>query len=66
MFIVQGKNDPRVPASESEQMVAAIRNNGVPVWYLLAEDEGHGFTKKKNRDVQLAATVLFVEQHLLP
>ncbi|HXG34432.1 MAG TPA: prolyl oligopeptidase family serine peptidase [Bryobacteraceae bacterium] len=65
MFIVQGKNDPRVPASESEQMVAAIRNNGVPVWYLLAEDEGHGFAKKKNRDVQLAATVLFVEQHLL-
>lgn len=65
MFIVQGKNDPRVPASESEQMVAAIRNNRVPVWYLLAEDEGHGFTKKKNRDIQLAATVLFVEQHLL-
>jgi dipeptidyl aminopeptidase/acylaminoacyl peptidase len=65
MFIVQGKNDPRVPASESEQMVAAIRDNGVPVWYLLAEDEGHGFAKKKNRDVQLAATVLFVEQHLL-
>ncbi len=65
MFIVQGKNDPRVPLSESDQMVAAIRNNGGPVWYLVAEDEGHGFSKKKNRDIQFAATVLFVQQHLL-
>ena len=65
MFIVQGKNDPRVPASESEQIVEALRKNGVPVWYLLAEDEGHGFVKKKNRDIQLAATVLFIQQYLL-
>jgi len=65
MFIVQGGNDPRVPMRESEQMVAAIRKNGGPVWYLLAGDEGHGFTKKKNQEVQFAATALFVQQHLL-
>jgi len=65
MFIVQGKNDPRVPVTESEQMVQAIRKNGGPVWYLVADDEGHGFAKKKNQDIQFAATVLFVQQHLL-
>ncbi len=65
MFIVQGKNDPRVPVTESEQMVQAIRKNGGPVWYLAAADEGHGFAKKKNQDIQFAATVLFVQQHLL-
>jgi len=65
MFIVQGKNDPRVPMKESEQMVEAIRKNGGAVWYLLAEDEGHGFAKKKNQDYQFAATVLFVEEFLL-
>jgi len=65
MFIVQGKNDPRVPYTESEQMVAAIRANGGPVWYLLAEDEGHGFAKKRNADFQFAATVMFVKKYLL-
>lgn len=65
LFIVQGKNDPRVPASESEQMAAAIRRNGGTVWFLMADDEGHGFAKKKNQDFQFAATVLFVEQYLL-
>ena len=49
MFIVAGRNDPRVPAHEGEQMAAAIRKNGAPVWYLIADDEGHGFAKKKNR-----------------
>jgi dipeptidyl aminopeptidase/acylaminoacyl peptidase len=65
LFIVQGKNDPRVPASESQQMAAAIRRNGGTVWFLMADDEGHGFAKKKNQDFQFAATVLFVEQYLL-
>ena len=65
MLIIQGKNDPRVPVTESEQMVAAIRKNGGPVWYLMAQDEGHGFAKKKNQDFQLATTVLFLEEHLL-
>src|SRR5207248_6890199 len=45
MFIVAGKNDPRVPYTEGRQMAEAIRHNGSPVWYLLAADEGHGFVK---------------------
>ena len=65
LFVVQGKNDPRVPWTESEQMVAAIRKNGRPVWYLVADDEGHGFAKRKNQDFQFATTVLFINEHLL-
>jgi dipeptidyl aminopeptidase/acylaminoacyl peptidase len=65
MMIVQGKNDPRVPWTESEQMVKAIRANGGTVWYLLAEDEGHGFAKKANRDYQFAAFVMFVREYLV-
>ena len=65
MFIVAGRNDPRVPANEGEQMAAAIRKNGAPVWYLIADDEGHGFAKKKNQDFQFAATVMFVQEFLL-
>lgn len=65
MFIVQGKNDPRVPYTEATQMVEVIRKNQGPVWYLEAADEGHGFAKKANRDIQFAATVLFVQSYLL-
>lgn len=65
LFVVQGANDPRVPMSEAEQMVAKVRGNGGPVWYLNAKDEGHGFRKKGNADFQFFATVMFVRQHLL-
>jgi len=65
LFVVQGKNDPRVPLSEAEQMVATVRKNGTPVWYLLAKDEGHGFSKKKNVDYLFYASVLFVQEYLL-
>jgi dipeptidyl aminopeptidase/acylaminoacyl peptidase len=65
LFVVQGQNDPAVPVSESEQIVRAVRKNGVPVWYLLARDEGHGFVKKPNRDFEFCATVLFVKTYLL-
>jgi len=65
LFIVQGKNDPRVPYTESEQMVATVRGKGGPVWYLLADDEGHGFAKKRNQDFQFFATVTFMQAHLL-
>src|SRR5437667_9984476 len=65
LFVVQGMNDPRVPRSEAEQMVAAVRPNGAPVWYLMAKDEGHGFAKKKNADFQFYATILFLEKYLL-
>jgi len=65
MFIVAGLNDPRVNYTEGQQMTAALRANHVPVWYLLADDEGHGFAKKKNRDFLNAATVEFVQKYLL-
>jgi dipeptidyl aminopeptidase/acylaminoacyl peptidase len=65
LFVVQGKNDPRVPVTESEQMVKAIRENGGKVWYLMARDEGHGFRKKSNADFQFLSTILFLKEHLL-
>lgn len=65
LFVVQGLNDPRVPASESEQMVRTVRANGGKVWYLLAKDEGHGFRKHSNRVFFENAVVLFLQEHLL-
>jgi dipeptidyl aminopeptidase/acylaminoacyl peptidase len=58
----QGLNDPRVPATESEQMVARVRANGGEAWYLAAKDEGHGFKKKSNRDFYLETTAMFLEK----
>ena len=65
LFVAQGKNDPRVPYTEAEQIVKAVRANGQPVWYLLYTDEGHGFRKKSNTDYFGAASVLFWQQNLL-
>jgi dipeptidyl aminopeptidase/acylaminoacyl peptidase len=65
LFVVQGGNDPRVPRTEAEQIVAAAKRNGSPVWFLLATDEGHGFRKKRNVDYQFYATVAFIREHLL-
>ncbi len=65
IFIVQGGNDPRVPLNEAEQMVRTMRANNTPVWYLMAKDEGHGFSKKRNQDFQFYATVMFMREHLL-
>jgi dipeptidyl aminopeptidase/acylaminoacyl peptidase len=65
LFVVAGRNDPRVPYQEGEQMVATVRKNGTPVWYLLGKDEGHGFSHKKNQDYQFYATVAFVQEFLL-
>lgn len=65
LFVIQGANDPRVPASEAEQMVAAVRTNGGDPWYLLALDEGHGFAKKSNRDFMGQAVAMFLKQRLL-
>jgi dipeptidyl aminopeptidase/acylaminoacyl peptidase len=65
LFVVQGKNDPRVPVTEAEQMVKAVRNNGGVCWYLMAKDEGHGFQKKRNADFQFLSTILFYQEHLL-
>jgi dipeptidyl aminopeptidase/acylaminoacyl peptidase len=66
LFVVQGQNDPRVPVTEAEQMVQALRAQGGTVWYLMAKDEGHGFAKKKNADFQFLSTILFFREHLLP
>jgi dipeptidyl aminopeptidase/acylaminoacyl peptidase len=65
LFVVQGRNDPRVPYTEAEQIVAQVRANGTPVWYLRAENEGHGFARKENADYQFYATLLFLQQTLL-
>lgn len=65
LFVAQGANDPRVPASESEQIVREVRANGHDVWYMLAKNEGHGFDKKPNRDLMREIVVLFFQRHLL-
>jgi dipeptidyl aminopeptidase/acylaminoacyl peptidase len=65
LFVIQGQNDPRVPVTEAEQMVKAIRDRGGVVWYLMAKDEGHGFAKKKNADFQFLSMILFLREHLV-
>jgi dipeptidyl aminopeptidase/acylaminoacyl peptidase len=60
-LIVQGKNDPRVPASEADQLVNRLRSKGGQVWYLVANDEGHGFRKKQNRDAYYRAVAQFLK-----
>jgi dipeptidyl aminopeptidase/acylaminoacyl peptidase len=65
LFVAQGRNDPRVPYTEAEQIATAVRANGNPVWFLMFNDEGHGFRKKSNSDYFGAASVLFWQQHLL-
>ena len=65
MVIAQGQNDPRVPVGESEQMVKKVKSSGGEVWYVLAKDEGHGFTKKQNADYLYYTMAMFLEKHLL-
>ena len=65
LMVSHGKNDPRVPYTEAEQIVKKVRANGSPVWYLLAEDEGHGFAKKANADFQFATMTTFYDRYLL-
>jgi dipeptidyl aminopeptidase/acylaminoacyl peptidase len=65
MMVVAGKNDPRVPLSESEQIAAALKKQGTPVWFLIGKDEGHGFRKKTNQDFQFYATIEFLQEYLL-
>jgi dipeptidyl aminopeptidase/acylaminoacyl peptidase len=65
VFAVVGKNDPRVPWTESRQMLDKLKNNGITTWFLVANDEGHGYSKKKNQDFQFYATVMFVRHFLL-
>ena len=64
MFVAQGENDPRVPVTESEQIVNSLREANKTVWYMNALNEGHGYRKKENRDLYQQAVILFLEQHL--
>jgi dipeptidyl aminopeptidase/acylaminoacyl peptidase len=65
LFLAHGQNDPRVPLSESQQMVAAVKTNGTPLWYLVANDEGHGFARRANTDYLLYAWALFMQRYLV-
>jgi dipeptidyl aminopeptidase/acylaminoacyl peptidase len=62
LFVIQGRNDPRVPWTEAEQIVAKVRGQGGEVWYMIAADEGHGFRKKQNIDAQREAETLFLRK----
>ncbi|MBU1375504.1 MAG: alpha/beta fold hydrolase [Alphaproteobacteria bacterium] len=64
MMVFQGANDPRVPRTESEQMVAKLRAQGTEVWYVLAKDEGHGIYKKANQEAVRATEVVFLKKVL--
>jgi dipeptidyl aminopeptidase/acylaminoacyl peptidase len=65
MFVIAGKNDPRVPVSESQQIAGALKKQGTPVWLLIAKDEGHGYRKKSNQDFQFYSTIEFLQEYLL-
>ena len=65
LFVVQGANDPRVPKAEADQIVKAIRARGGTAWYLLGENEGHGFAKKENQDYLFWNALMFWDQTLL-
>ena len=65
MMVVTGGNDPRVPASEADQIVKAIRAKGGTAWHLLGQNEGHGFAKKENIDYNFWTSLMFWQQTLL-
>ncbi len=65
MFVIAGKNDPRVPVSESQQIADALKKQGTPVWLMIASDEGHGYRKKPNQDFQFYSTIEFLQEYLL-
>lgn len=64
MLVIQGFNDPRVPYTEAEQILAALKQNGVMAWFMMAMDEGHGFRKQANREAQREAETLFLQDVL--
>ena len=64
LMVVTGANDPRVPASEAAQVIAAVRANGREVWSILAANEGHGFVRKENNDYTTLAMILFWQRFL--
>lgn len=66
LMVIQGANDPRVIKAESDDIVAAVKQNGVPVDYLVFDDEGHGFSKKKNNIEASRRMVEFLDKYLKP
>ncbi len=65
IFAVVGRNDPRVPWTESRQIIDKLEAQGTPTWFLVANDEGHGYAKKKNRDFMFDAEAAFIDDCLL-
>ena len=66
LMVIQGANDPRVIKAESDEVVEAVRKNKVEVEYVVFDDEGHGFSKKKNAAVANAKILAFLDKHLKP
>ena len=66
LFVVQGRNDPRVPYTEAVQIVETVKKQSTPVWFMMAADEGHGFVKKPNADYLYCSIVEFAKQTLKP
>ena len=64
LLVLQGANDPRVLKAESDDIVVAVKKNGVPVEYIVFPDEGHGFTKKKNQIEGYGAILRFLDKYL--
>ena len=64
ILVVQGENDPRVPVTESEQVVKSLEEKQKTVWYMNALNEGHVFRKKENRDIYEQTVILFFEKYL--
>jgi len=64
LLVLQGANDPRVLKIESDEIVDAVRNNNVPVDYVVFDDEGHGFEKLKNKKTGYTAILSFLDKHL--
>ncbi|HJW32349.1 MAG TPA: S9 family peptidase [Holophagaceae bacterium] len=64
LMVIQGANDPRVIKPESDDVVAAVKKRNVPVEYVVFEDEGHGFSKKKNQEVAYERVLAFLDHHL--
>jgi len=66
LFVLHGRNDPRVPVGEAEQIATAVRARGLPVEYLVFDDEGHGIIKRANRLIAYPAIARFLDAHLKP
>jgi dipeptidyl aminopeptidase/acylaminoacyl peptidase len=66
LMVIQGANDPRVIKPESDEIVEAVKNNKVPVEYVVFADEGHGFSKKKNQAEASAKMLVFLDKYLKP